>query len=239
MRYPVAERFKAPQGEGLFTGVPMAFVRLVGCSVGQGVCTACDTDFDKVLPAMGGGLYEADELSEWAAPYQHVCLTGGEPLDRDIRLLVDRLTAQHAWVHVETSGTVKPSWLVRSLEPEETYPLGLVMTDVSEDYAGEPTDEPWPFPIWLTVSPKPGWLPEMIELADEVKVILGGLGDGPGWPTLEDAVRWADAGKLVYVQPRNHRAMINGANLESALAAVDAHPQLRLSMQAHKFVGTR
>ncbi len=59
MKYPLAERFKAPQGEGLFTGTPMAFVRLVGCSVGKGVCHACDSDFDRVRPDRVGGLFDA------------------------------------------------------------------------------------------------------------------------------------------------------------------------------------
>jgi 7-carboxy-7-deazaguanine synthase len=211
VRYPLAERFFAPQGEGVYAGVPMAFVRLVGCSVGQKVCTHCDTDFSAMHENLGGGLYTPEELVAWAGDYRHVCLTGGEPLDRDLRDLVDACRETGKQVHIETSGTKATMWLVDRLSRE----------------------------IWVTVSPKPGWLAMMIEMADEVKVILGGLGDGPGWPTVEDAVRWAEAGKVVYVQPRNGRHDVDRINLAEALRVVAEHPQLRLSVQLHKFIRTR
>lgn len=213
MKYPLAEKFKAPQGEGLYAGTPMAFVRLVGCSVGQTVCTACDTDFDRMLPHMGGGLYTPEEIVGWAAPYGHLCVTGGEPLDRDLQPLFVAAARADVRVHVETSGTREvPAWFT---------------TDLRVKY------------LWLTVSPKPGWRKETLDQADEVKVILGGLGDGPGWPTVADAVMWADEGHLVYVQPRNLRHIIDREALARALEVVDAHPFLRLSVQLHKFVRTR
>lgn len=229
MKFPLAERFKAPQGEGQYAGTMMAFVRTVGCSVGQSVCTKCDTDFDKLYPHLGGGIYTAAELIEWAAPCTHLCLTGGEPLDRDIRelLVAARLAGMQS--HVETSGTVKPNWLTWE---RGTY--GGERLVVEGDAAGFRPDD-----LWLTVSPKPGYREDMILMADEVKVIIGGLGDGPGWPTVEDAVRWADDGKLVYVQPRNERLDIDRHALADAIACVELYPQLRLSTQLHKFIRTR
>lgn len=215
-KYPVAERFFAPQGEGLYSGTQMAFVRLVGCSVGKGVCTACDTEYDAVYPRLGGGMYDAEEVVAWAeaSGCRHICLTGGEPLDRDLRPLIDEAAMPRglSMVHVETSGTKEPPWLEHAKSVRS---------------------------LWLTVSPKPGYKESMIAMADEVKVILGGLGDGPGWPTVVDALRWAQAGKLVYVQPRNDLLTVNGPNLRDALNVVAAHPQLRVSVQLHKFVGTR
>src|SRR5258706_12523712 len=114
MKYPVAERFFAPQGEGLFTGTPFAFIRLVGCSVGQTVCTACDTNFDKIYPALGGGLYTPEDLAEWAGDYHHSCLSGGEPLDRDLTALIEPLG--NTYVNIRTSGTVNPPWLSELLD---------------------------------------------------------------------------------------------------------------------------
>lgn len=208
MKYPVAERFFAPQGEGLFTGTPFAFIRLVGCSVGQGTCTFCDTNFDKMYPELGGGLYTPEKLAEWAGDYHHSCISGGEPLDRDLTELIEALGS--TYVHIETSGTVSPPWLLALL------------------------DRPW-----VSVSPKPGYHPDMIDRADEVKVILGGLGDGPGWPTVEDAVRWASEGKLVYVQPRNSVLEIDKRAMDEAVRVVSDHPTLRLSAQLHKYLRTR
>lgn len=220
MKYPVAERFKAPQGEGLYAGKQMSFVRLVGCSVGKGVCHACDTDFDRMLPSLGGGAYTPEEILEWTngddpnegGPTRHVCLTGGEPLDRDLGPLVAVLVEAGKMVHLETSGTKEiPDWAL-----------------------GKSVDE-----LWITVSPKPGFLEKSVEDADEVKVILGGLGDGPGWPNVDDAVRWSLGGKLVYVQPRNGTVDVDFEALERAKAVVAAHSGLRLSVQLHKLVRTR
>lgn len=234
MRYPLAERFLAPQGEGQFSGTQMAFVRTVGCSVGQGVCTACDTDFDRMRPDLGGGAYEPDEILDWAAPCRRLCLTGGEPLDRDLRPLILAAAGRGATCHVETSGTRHPEWLDPIDQPRE-HGRHAVGTETPDGHLA------WRWlDLWVAVSPKPGYRPEMVErVADEVKVILGGLGEGPGWPTVADAVRWADAGKLVYVQPRNFRLDPDMDALREALAVVAAHPQLRLSAQLHKFVRTR
>lgn len=231
MKYPLAERFFAPQGEGLFTGTQMAFMRLVGCSVGQKICTACDTEFDRMRPDLGGGSYDVEELLAWAQPCRHVCLTGGEPLDRDLRDLLfgaedygdENFDTMQC--HIETSGTIRPDWLGSR----------VAHGHIIRDGAGRHH----PVDLWLTVSPKPGYRQDMITQADEVKVILGGLGDGPGWPTLDDALRWADSGRSVYVQPRNQRDTVDSVNMAEALAVVAMYPQLRLSCQLHKYLKTR
>lgn len=208
IKYPIAEKFKAPQGEGLFTGTPMAFIRLVGCSVGKGICTHCDTDFDKTYPVNGGGLFDADELKEWAGAYGHICITGGEPLDRELWPLIAVFQQQ---IHIETSGTKWVEWLA--------------------DHRN--------FGIHVTVSPKPGYRDDVIQYADEIKVIIDGLGDGEGWPTIENAVTWAKEGKLVYLQPRNSKFDIDHHNLQEVIELCDQHPTLRVSAQLHKFLRTR
>jgi organic radical activating enzyme len=56
------------------------------------------------------------------------------------------------------------------------------------------------------------------------------------WPTLEDALRWADAGKPVFLQPRNERTDIDPNNLRIVMDILAAHPNLRLSSQLHKIL---
>jgi organic radical activating enzyme len=236
VKYPVAERFVAPQGEGLYTGTPMAFIRLVGCSVGQQVCTVCDTEFDRMREDLGGGLYEPKALAQWVVDQrvERACLTGGEPLDRDLRPLLEALQDAGRYTHVETSGTVRPAWLGRRASDS-----GHRLRMIGFDLGGERLSHRG-MPVWVTVSPKPGYLDEMIsEVANEVKVIDGGLGDGPGWPTLAQAVAWSKQGLLVYVQPRNERTTVDAAALQRVVDACAQHPTLRVSVQLHKVLRTR
>jgi 7-carboxy-7-deazaguanine synthase len=212
---PISERFKSVQGEGVYTGTPMAFIRLQGCSVGKKICHYCDTDFDVLHSFRGGGKYTVRALADWVGDYKHVCLTGGEPLDEDWAGLIGELKRSGSpLVHVETSGTQYiPSYL----------------------------DD-----AWICVSPKPGFHEAVIDRADEVKVIVPGLGGAArsspqdaGWPGLHDALRWANNGKIVFLQPRNNVLSIDKGNLKFCIDAVAEHPNLRLSVQMHKILGVQ
>lgn len=213
MIYQVAERFKSIQGEGVFAGTPMAFIRFVGCSVGKKICNACDTDFEKPLGWRGGGSFYELELLGWARPYTHICLTGGEPLDQDFDELFNAVGAG-VMFHVETSGTRDLHSFILSAEKNE-----VTRND-----------------LWICVSPKPGFLETAIVEADEIKVIVPGLGSGEGWPTITDALRWADAGKIVFLQPRNGKHDVDRQNLMYVQDIIREFPQLRLSLQLHKLL---
>jgi len=239
MTYQIAERFKSLQGEGVYAGTPMAFIRFVGCSVGKKICQHCDTVFERSLPWQGGGEYTAEELLAWASPYQHICLTGGEPFDLDFSEFIDR----GPMLHVESSGTKVPTWFT------------------TEELACLSQEEK----LWLCISPKPGFDERMISIADEVKVIVPGLGsdeslealrqnsqkapvDGKPpahpladrdtfrWPDVHDALRWAAVGQTVFLQPRNARTEIDKTNLMIVMDLLKDHPQLRLSTQLHKIL---
>lgn len=201
--YKIAEKFKSVQGEGMYCGTPMAFIRFVGCSVGKTICHHCDTDFDKEYAWLGGGVFDEDQLLTWAKPYQHICLTGGEPLDQDLRPFLDK----GFFTHVETSGTVYRDWASRICH--------------------------------VCVSPKPGYQESVVARADEIKVIVPGLGNGDGWPTLNDALEWASAGKVVFLQPRNAKHDVNALNLALCEKLVNENPSLRLSVQMHKVLRVR
>lgn len=207
MIYRVAEKFKSIQGEGQFAGTPMAFIRFVGCSVGKKTCHACDTDFEKMLNWRGGGEFTEDQLADWVGDYEHICLTGGEPLDQDLGPLLNRTTEDYR-IHVETSGTKSLSQVLLS------------------------TDNP----VWICVSPKPGYIEQVVLSASEIKVIVPGLGSGQDWPTLDDAIRWAQTGKLVFLQPRNSKFEVDQNNLRIVQDIIALHPNLRLSVQMHKIL---
>jgi len=156
----IAETFGSIQGEGLWVGTPMFFIRFAHCNLN---CPWCDTDYRATERVSVGELIT--RVITMSAP--HVCITGGEPfVQREgLTKLVRELARRRIQVHVETNGTyslcsgASPSW---------------------------PAVWEWP---WLTVSPKAGQ-PVRIERADEIKVVVlddEPLPDlDPSWPQARD-----------------------------------------------------
>jgi 7-carboxy-7-deazaguanine synthase len=230
-KYGIAETFTSLQGEGLWAGTRMHFIRFSGCSVGkpltaeergkylmendpesqlagspvmtnipiyQEKCTLydgrnflCDTNF-QTKKAMS----VEELLSEIPEGVERVCLTGGEPLDRDLKPLINELNAFDFKVHLETSGT-------KHL-PEKT-----------------PVD-------WLAVAPKKNAIPEMIEDADELKFLVD---EHFNIGTLPAAVMGHG---LVWLQPVNYEWEINFENVKRCLKLIEQNPTWRLSTQMHK-----
>lgn len=99
----INEIFWSAQGEGLRSGVPSVFVRLAGCTLG---CPYCDTrrawergrerTVEDVVAAVAGLLRER--------PGAQVVLTGGEPLEQDLRGLAAALRRRRLFLAVETNG---------------------------------------------------------------------------------------------------------------------------------------
>lgn len=153
----VLEVFDSLQGEGVWTGVPMTFVRLAGCNapgLGLGCLDWCDTP-ESWDASRGVRSTPAEIASRVHLP--RVCLTGGEPLlqAEGVAELVACLDARGVAVHVETNGTCP-------------LPAGTAVA-------------------WVTVSPKPpDYLvaPALEGSVDELKVIVRAAGD-PGAETIE------------------------------------------------------
>jgi len=109
----VYEIFYSLQGEGIYNGVPMVFVRLQGCSLG---CDYCDTAYAQDF--YGGRLMDIEGIFrnvKALLPYQGswVCITGGEPMEQSVELedLVRKLSSEGYKVTIETNGTWrKPRW---------------------------------------------------------------------------------------------------------------------------------
>ncbi len=120
----IFEVFSSVQGEGIRQGEPTVFVRLAGC---DRRCSFCDTKYAWT----GGRLVSAEEVLEKVRrvrrryPTRWVCLTGGEPLMQDLRLLVRLLRRDHCRVQVETNGTryysLAADWFTVSPKPKAYY----------------------------------------------------------------------------------------------------------------------
>lgn len=99
----INEIFWSFQGEGMRAGIPSIFLRLAGCSLR---CTYCDTIY-----AWENGSFMAIEfiISEIDShkkkyPGSQVVITGGEPLEQDLSVMVETLKKKNYFVTVETNG---------------------------------------------------------------------------------------------------------------------------------------
>ncbi len=228
-KYGIAETFTSLQGEGLWAGTRMHFIRFSGCSVGkpltdaergkylmendpesqrtglpvlsnmpkyQEKCTLydgrnflCDTNF-QTAKAMS-----VEELiNEIPEGVERVCLTGGEPLDRDLKPLIEEFFMRDIMVHLETSGT-KPL----------THPVD-----------------------WLAVAPKKDALVGMMDEADEIKLLVDEKFDVAALPQV------IMNHNLIWLQPVNYEWEINFENVKRCLKIIEQNPTWRLSTQMHK-----
>ena len=99
----ISEIFWSAQGEGVHSGRPAIFIRLSGCGLR---CPYCDSRASwspgRSLPPAA----IAAAVGEWlsAYPRSRLVITGGEPLEQDLRGLVAALKRRHCFVAVETNG---------------------------------------------------------------------------------------------------------------------------------------
>lgn len=97
MRYKINELFYSLKGEGLYTGVPMTFIRLAGCNL---KCEFCDTNHESFT------WYTEREILDWVRefPTRRVVITGGEPTIYNLASLTQALVDHDMFIHLETNG---------------------------------------------------------------------------------------------------------------------------------------
>ena len=206
---PVVETFHSLQGEGLHAGRSAVFIRLGGCSVG---CSWCDTKHS--WPA---AVHPQRPLSALAHAVQQaaeagaafVVITGGEPLEHNLTPLCQALAST-----------------------ETPLPLHLETSGVG----------PWSGQFqWVSLSPKPHRPPSAAALrhCDELKVVVHSASDLAFAETMAAAARAQRSpgatGPALLLQPGWDCA--NGQAL--AIDFVRQHPEWRLSLQTHKWLGVR
>lgn len=222
----VLEIFDSLQGEGYWAGTPMTFVRVAGCNVvdlGLSCAKWCDTreSWDRTA---GEALEIRDIILRVGLP--RLCLTGGEPLLQPVEVgrLAKDARALGMRVHVETNGTIEPP-------PRSLAESGGSLFD------------------WVTVSPKPpryeiarGWAGQV----DELKFVV----DDYLTPVIAERLVAEFPEAVVSIQPVWGARAGAGrpdevspgpdeAATRRAVAMVMEHPEWRLSLQIHKFLGLR
>lgn len=228
MRYPIAEIFSSLQGEGAHVGTKMLFVRLAGCTVGTPFTTqekallpVLNTPGHTKCTAWNGASFECDTLYKATESLtvddicghldkeKIVCITGGEPFMHDLKPLATELLRRDMRVHFETSGT----WL---LHPVKHLPLS----------DGK---------VWITVSPKKGYLEQALLDADEIKILV----HRESFDRDEFCGKFGKHLHKVFLQPINGVETIDRDNLRFVMGLIDDYPETRLSMQLHKWLEVR
>lgn len=127
----VNEIFTSIQGEGVYTGVPMNFIRLQGCNFYPNTCIYCDTkDAQNVYEGYTLTIKEVIQKLEDLGANLGICITGGEPLSQNIETLIYNI---ENFIEIETNGSLPPpewfsiinSWVVDYKLPSANVPKSL------------------------------------------------------------------------------------------------------------------
>ena len=99
----ISEIFWSAQGEGARVGTPSIFIRLAGCTLR---CPYCDTRtaWDKGKRLTINPIMKRVANLASSYPASQVVISGGEPLEQDLRPLVAALKKKRFFVAAETNG---------------------------------------------------------------------------------------------------------------------------------------
>ncbi|PHR94126.1 MAG: 7-carboxy-7-deazaguanine synthase [Robiginitomaculum sp.] len=215
--YSVKEIFMSVQGEGAQTGRPSVFVRFAGCNLWNGreqdriaaVCTFCDTDFIGYDGEGGGQFKTPQALAEEAFGYWPKGEHIGQP-----------------WV-ICTGG--EPLLQLDPALIAAFHKIGFKIAVETNGTLVAPADIDW-----LCVSPKAGAALKQTS-GDELKLVFPQLENTP-----EDFAHLDF--KSFSLQPLDNRMtdpQKNGTSESAAFEYCMRHPQWRLSLQTHKWLGVR
>lgn len=216
MTYSVKEIYLTVQGEGAQTGIPAVFLRFTGCNLWSGlekdrasaVCKFCDTDFIGTNGPNGGKFKTAKDLVQ--AVVKHWPLFGKEG-------------GGQPWV-VCSGG--EP--LLQLDEPliEAFHDAGFKVAVETNGTIKAPQGLDW-----ICVSPKAG--AELVQTSGhELKLVYPQAENKP-----EDFIHLNFENFCLQPRDDSFLGMKKAANEEAAFEYCLSHPQWRLSVQTHKYLG--
>lgn len=246
--YPIAERFVSPQGEGVWTGTIMAFIRLAGCTVGRKFpkeryeqVPHCEFKCKGGDPDLGHGPDCKYAKSNPLPIYTEMCtLYDGRQFecDTDYRMK-EKLTVRELveWVPRDVEHVC-----ITGGEPFMHNLIPLVGGFINQKQVHVETSGTIPFStafpgwpidrkhLWVTVSPKFNVLESMIERANEIKLLVDEKFTSAMVP---EKVFTHDT---VYIQPVNYEHAVNRDNLRRVTELQKLFPSWRVSLQLHKIM---
>ncbi len=197
---PVMEHFYTIQGEGYHQGKAAYFIRLGGCDVG---CVWCDVKDS--WDADKHPKFSIDEIVNMAA-------TGSQEKDSAVIAVI---TGGEPLMHSLDNLTMalKNKGFQTNIETSGAHPL-------SGDWD------------WICLSPKKfkAPLPEVIKMADELKVVIFNKSD---FEWAEKYASLVNPECKLYLQPEWDKA---SSITPIMIEYVKQHPKWRISLQIHKYI---
>jgi organic radical activating enzyme len=209
-----------PYEEDTFVGKetmpPLLPIYTEECHTWSGVGFPCDTDYrvkerltvNQILGRMPDGV-------------KNVCISGGEPFIHNLVPLVTEAQNRKLKVHIETSGTV---YLNRAFPTDISIPKNFSEAFIPSKSHTCQED------VWITLSPKMGVLTEMIDRANEIKILVD-KDFNPNQLPISILQH-----ENVFLQPINNERSIRADNLKLVMKWQQEYPNWRISLQMHKAV---
>lgn len=243
---PIAENFHSLQGEGLYVGTPMHFIRLAGCPVGrkathdwlkQGQPGAYETaiQHDGVHLPIFHSKVMASKCQTWDgrffdcdtdfSVYTHKSVSEllGETWERHICLTGgEPLIHQRSLIEQGFFADVWEKGIQIHVETSGTVPLVPALENDKR--------------LWITVAPKHGYSEHVLIHANEVKFLVDENFDEK---RLAEVMQWVPSAAKVYLCPINEETSVNRENFDRAYNWLKKYPNWRLSWQSHKMLGLR
>lgn len=253
--YPIAEMFHSLQGEGVFTGTPMLFVRLAGCNVGEYAnVNGASTE------GLGDAIFVPSDFPLIDMRRHSICTTvSGERFlcdtdyhaseQKSVNELVSSLEGEQ---HVCITGG-EP--FLHNLKPlvlafQERGVMVHIETSGTKPIVFE-ADAPKMVVLsrsmlWITLAPKKGLLSTTLNEANEIKILVGN-GIDEKW--LSEFIRTCELSRFglpqryqagrIFLQPINGVDTERDNSLQVCLDLLKKFPALRLSPQLHKYLHQR
>lgn len=237
--FPIAETFTSVQGEGVYTGTLMHFIRLAGCNVGKYI--QADEFGGLNTKDIPGHMVKGDDFPLLVRKEHSVCesILGTKFVcDTNYHKCYDA-TAQEL---MQRAGLVEHVCITGGepfLHDLEDLITHAAQRQVHIETSGtKPIDLPQEC-AWITCSPKAGFLADNIPLIDEFKFVVSSVEDIRRVGALCETLGLADGRVPIYLQPINWISEINTAGIDMVLAQLEHYPLFRLSAQLHKYLGVR
>ena len=235
--YPISELFVSPQGEGVYSGTMMQFIRLAGCTVGKrypkemykfdlkprsvGMSTMVNDDklpiYTEECTTYDGRKFACD--TDYRKKFAYTVADLSRQWSSGIEHAC--ITGGEPLMHdiTELVDALHAAGIKIHIETSGTVHLDKAITDAMLRHA-----------VWVTVSPKQDVLTDMILRADEIKLLVD---DGFDWGKVPKEVKQHGT---VYIQPINFEHTVNPKNLKKCMELQQQYPHLRVCVQLHKII---